>query len=310
MKCSIVIRSFNEDKHIGKLLKGIQKQLCSYEVEVILVDSGSTDSTVKIAEGMGAKIVNISPEDFSFGYALNVGCALASGEFLVFVSAHVYPVYTNWLQNMLDPFTDEKIALVYGRQIGDEYSKFSEKRLLNKWFPAISNHNQLHPFSNNANAAIRKSLWVEQPYDESLTGLEDLDWGNKIISKGYKIAYEADAVIVHVHEETPKKVFNRYYREAIAFKRIMPHARFKFLDFIFLSTTNILSDYYFAMREKVFIRNIIDIPVFRILQFFGTYKGYRYSGNIDSSLRTRFYYPTNFLRKQTKPTAKFEKIDY
>lgn len=310
MKCSIIIRAFNEEKHIGKLIRGIKQQKLFVEVEIILVDSGSTDKTVAIAEKEGAKVVHILPEEFSFGYALNIGIQKAEGEILLFASAHVFPVYTNWIEKMIEPFEDEKIALVYGRQIGNHKSKFSEQRLFNKWFPAVSNYNQLHPFSNNANAAIRKSLWKEQSYDESLTGLEDLDWGNKILTKGFKIAYESSAVIVHVHEETHKKVFNRYYREAIAFKRIMPYARFKFWDFIFLSSTNIMSDYYFAIREKVFFRNILDIPMFRILQFFGTYCGYRYSGNIDSSLRTRFYYPTNFLRKQTKPKANFEKIQY
>ena len=49
MNCSIVIRAYNEEKHIGRLLEGIQHQTIK-DVEIILVDSGSTDSTVSIAE--------------------------------------------------------------------------------------------------------------------------------------------------------------------------------------------------------------------------------------------------------------------
>ena len=56
--CSIVIRAYNEEKHIGRLLEGIRQQTIK-DVEVILVDSGSTDSTVAIAESYGAKIVRI-----------------------------------------------------------------------------------------------------------------------------------------------------------------------------------------------------------------------------------------------------------
>ena len=310
MKCSIIIRAFNEENHIGKLIKGIKNQKTSSEIEIILVDSGSTDNTVNIAEKEGVIIVSITPEEFSFGYALNIGCEKATGDILLFASSHVYPVYNNWIEKILDPFKKENVALVYGRQIGDENSKFSEKRLLAKWFPATSNYNQLHPFCNNANAAIRKSLWLNQQYDETITGLEDLAWAEKILQKGFHLFYEAEAIIVHVHEETPKKIFNRYYREAIAFKRISPYAKFSIFDLCYLSFTNIISDYYYAIKEMVFIKNVIDIPLFRILQFYGTWKGYHHSGNMDSSIRTRFYYPNNFLRKQKKTKIEANKINY
>lgn len=310
MKCSIIIRAFNEEKHIGKLIKGIKNQKTTYEIEIILVDSGSTDNTIQIAKNEGAIIVSIKPEEFSFGYALNIGCEKANGEILLFASAHVYPVYNNWIEKMLEPFNKNNVALVYGRQIGDKLSKYSEKRLLTKWFPSTSNYHQLHPFCNNANAAIRKSLWNEQHYDETLTGLEDLAWAEKILQKGYHLFYEAEAIIVHVHEETPKKVYNRYFREALAYKRISPYARFSIFDFIYLSITNIISDYYYSIKEMVFFKNILDIPIFRILQFYGTWKGYHHSGNMDNSLRTRFYYPNNFLRKQKTTKIEANKIHY
>ena len=49
MNCSIVIRAYNEEKHIGRLLEGIRQQTLK-DVEIILVNSGSTDQTVSIAE--------------------------------------------------------------------------------------------------------------------------------------------------------------------------------------------------------------------------------------------------------------------
>ena len=84
--CSVVIRAYNEEVHIGRLLKGISEQ--DYPgVETILVDSGSTDRTVQIAEEYGVKIVHISPEEFTFGRSLNRGIQAAQGEFDVIVSA-------------------------------------------------------------------------------------------------------------------------------------------------------------------------------------------------------------------------------
>lgn len=310
MRCSVIIRAFNEEKHIGKLIHGIKNQISSHEIEIIVVDSGSTDNTVKISEKEGVKIIHLSPEEFSFGYALNVGAEKAQGEILLFASAHVYPVYTNWIDKMLEPFTKKNVALVYGRQIGDNCSKYSEQRLFAKWFPEKSNYNQMYPFCNNANTAIRKSLWEKQYYNETLTGLEDLAWAEQILNKGYHLVYEAEAVIVHVHEETPKKIYNRYYREAIAFKKIRKNANFSFLNFIQLTISNILSDYFYALKEGVIFKHFFDIPMFRTLQFFGTWRGYRKSGDTDSSLRSRFYYPNNFFKKQKSISIEAKKVEY
>src|SRR5215207_9077186 len=96
MNCSIVIRAYNEQNHIGRLLEGIRHQTLK-DVEVILVDSGSTDSTIEIAELFGARVVSIPPEEFSFGRSLNYGVQEATHEFIVIASAHVYPVYPDWL---------------------------------------------------------------------------------------------------------------------------------------------------------------------------------------------------------------------
>lgn len=81
MICSIIIRACNEERHIGRLLEGIARQEFpeGWKYEVIVVDSGSTDATVSIARHMGARVIPISKEEFSFGKALNVGCAQAQG---------------------------------------------------------------------------------------------------------------------------------------------------------------------------------------------------------------------------------------
>jgi rhamnosyltransferase len=299
--CSIIIRSYNEQKYISKLFEGIKRQTFFSDIEVILVDSGSNDDTVKIARDYNATIVNIDPEDFSFGRALNYGCAQARGKFLLFASAHVYPLYTNWVEKMLEPFKDNKVALVYGRQVGCDVSKYSEKQLFNKWFPTQSNYDQSISFCNNANCAIRKDLWEQLPYDENLTGLEDLDWASKIMARNYKIAYEAFAPIVHVHEETPARVKNRYRREALALKIIYPQAHFSFFNFLKLTVGNISSDSFHAIHDGLFFKNFRSIVSFRYMQFWGTYLGYRQKNQPDKILRKRLYYPNDLTRKENKP---------
>ena len=300
-RCSIIIRAYNEEKHIGRLLTGIMQQTVK-DLEIILVDSGSTDATTAIAGRYPVSILHILPEDFTFGRSLNEGINHANSEFIVIASAHIYPVFPDWLEQLLEPFDDPEIALTYGKQRGDEKTKFSETQVFEQWFPDQSQRRQVHPFCNNANAAIRRSVWREHPYDESLTGLEDLAWANWAVDQGHSIAYIAEAEVVHVHDETPKGVYNRYRREAMAFKRIFPQERFSLINFIHLTITNIASDLGHAARHGLLRSNLGSIFWFRIMQFWGTYHGYRHSGPITWQLRRTFYYPRpTELRKQARP---------
>lgn len=299
MKCSIVIRAYNEEKLIGRLLEGIKQQTVK-DVEIILVDSGSTDTTVSIADSFGAKVVHIPPAEFTFGRSLNIGIKSASREFIVIASAHVYPVYPDWLETLLRPFQDSQVALTYGKQRGYAGSKYSEHQIFHQWYPDASTLDQATAFCNNANAAIRKSLWEKHPYDETLTGLEDLEWAKWAKGQGYKIAYVAEAEIAHIHNETPHGVYNRYRREAMALRRIYPEAHFNFYDFVRLTITNILSDLWHATRERVLLKSLASIFWFRFSQFHGTYIGHRETSLVTPQLRETFYYARERKRKEER----------
>jgi rhamnosyltransferase len=289
MKCSIIIRAYNEEKYIGRLLEGIRRQTLQ-DVEIILVDSGSTDGTVAVAESFGARLVRIPPLTFTFGRSLNYGVRAATQELIVIASAHVYPVYPDWLESLLRPFEDPVVALTYGKQRGPETVHFSEQQIYHQWYPDRSQPHQTTAFCNNANAAIRKSLWEKNPYEETLTGLEDVAWAKWARGQGYDIAYVAEAEIIHVHSETPQEVFNRYRREGMAFKQIYPEAHFSYYDFVRLTAMNILSDIWHAARERTLWRNVASIFWFRFMQFHGTHVGYRESGLLTPQLRETFYY--------------------
>jgi rhamnosyltransferase len=289
MNCSIIIRAYNEEKHIGRLLEGIQHQTMK-DVEIILVDSGSTDSTVEIAESHGAQVVRILPAEFTFGRSLNYGIREASFDYIVIASAHVYPVYPDWLAALLHPLLDGQVALAYGKQRAPSTAKFSEKQIFQQWYPELGKLHQETAFCNNANAAIRRSLWEKHPYDETLTGLEDLAWAKWAQEQGYEISYVAEAEVTHTHQETPHGVFNRYRREAMAFKRIYPESHFSVYDFVRLASTNITSDIWQAWREKVLWRSLFSILWFRLMQFHGTRLGHRETSLITPQLRETFYY--------------------
>ncbi|MFH0880096.1 MAG: glycosyltransferase family A protein [Lentisphaerota bacterium] len=289
MVCSIIIRCYNEAKNLERLLVGLRQQSLK-EFEIIVVDSGSTDGTLAVAKGNADQIATIKPSDFSFGRALNLGCQLARSEFIVIVSAHVYPMHKDWLEHLLLPFSDPKVALVYGKQRGDKTTRFSESEIFKRWFPDESTLSQPHPFCNNANAVVRRSVWNHLRYDETLTGLEDLAWARQALQLGYRIAYSAEAEIIHVHQETPQRIFSRYQREAMAMKRIFPEQRFSLLDFTRLFLANVFFDSLHAFQQHLLKTSFRDIAQFRRLQFWGTYCGYR-QVDLNRDLRQRFYYP-------------------
>jgi glycosyltransferase involved in cell wall biosynthesis len=297
MNCSLVIRAYNEARHLPRLLEGVRRQTVR-DVEVILVDSGSTDDTVKIAESYDAKIVHIAPAEFTFGRSLNLGIAASNCELVAIASAHVYPVYPDWLERLLDPFDDPSVALTYGKQRGAETSKYSEHQIFARWFPDAAelewddgSGQQKHPFCNNANAAIRRDEWEQFAYDESLTGLEDLAWAKKALERGCGLVYVPSAEIIHIHNETPRGVFRRYEREAMAFKRIYPEAHFNIYDFVRMTASNIFTDCAHATREGRLFKVFPEIFWFRFNQFYGTYLGYRQSAELTWNLRQTFYYP-------------------
>ena len=306
MHCAIVIRAYNEAEHLGRLFEGIRSQTLR-DVDVVVVDSGSTDATVSIAQANGAKVARISPSEFSFGKSLNLGVAAARGDYVVVASAHVRPVYPDWLECLLRPFADAGTALVYGKQRGTSDSRFSEHQIFRQWFPDADEAAQAHPFCNNANAAIRRSLWEEHPYDEELTGLEDVAWAAWAQSQGHRIAYSAHAEIIHAHKETPRRVYERYRREGMAFKRIFPAAHFSAYDFVRLTASNIARDAQEAGRQSRFWQHASSIVWFRTMQFWGTYQGYRRSSAVTQALRQTFYYPpslgTSSAPRQVEPIA-------
>ena len=299
MNCSLVIRAYNEAQHLPRLLEGIRQQTVK-DVEIILVDSGSTDETVSIAESYNAQVVRILSDEFTFGRSLNFGVRAATREFVVIASAHVYPVYPDWIESLLSPFEDEKVALTFGKQRGYAGSKYSEHQIFHQWYPDESKPNQETAFCNNANAAIRKSLWEKNPYDETLTGLEDLSWGKWAKEQGYKIAYVAEAEIVHIHNETPHGVYNRYRREAMAMRRVYPEANFNLYDFFRSTLTNIFSDLWHAAREHVLFKNFASILWFRFMQFHGTRMGHRETSLVTPQLRETFYYARERKKKDGK----------
>jgi rhamnosyltransferase len=291
---SIIIRAFNEAKYIGDVLEAVENQEYQ-DFEIILVDSGSTDGTLEIADEYVDTIEFVSPQNFTFGYSCNVGCEVASGDYCSFLSAHAIPTNNQWLGTMVENLYDDEVAMTYSNQTGAQTTKFSERRLFNELFPNESRRQRPPNYwANNASSAFKRSLWEEHSFDEHLTGHEDIEWAKHFMDKGYTVVYEADACIYHIHDESWEQVFNRFEREAIADVEIgikSPSDRWE--EYLSIPQ-DILRDTLATIKQgKINVGRINEIIKFRYNQHMGTASGLITERDIGESRYDYFYSQAN-----------------
>jgi glycosyltransferase involved in cell wall biosynthesis len=305
---SIIIRTLNEARHLGEVLACIHAQeIAGHGREIVIVDSGSADRTAQIAQEYGCRMAHIDRAEFTFGRSLNLGCATARGQILVFVSGHCVPRDRRWLANLVAPLISGAAQYSYGRQTGRDTTKFSEQQVFEKYFPAQSRLSGDDIFCNNANAAVLRSAWEAIRFDERLTGLEDMKFAKDLIRSGGKIAYAADAVVYHIHDESWRQVRLRYEREALALRDVMPEVHFGLLDFLRYFFGGVLHDVRRAASMRLLRRHVVEIVLFRFMQFFGVYLGNQEHRRLSARQKDEYFYPktkrTPFDEQEADGTA-------
>ncbi|KAF5030363.1 Glycosyl transferase family 2 [anaerobic digester metagenome] len=292
MLASIIIRTLNESKHLEELLNAIADQeSCGIESEVVIVDSGSTDSTLSIATRFGCHIVNIDRKNFSFGRSLNYGCGVASGNILVFISGHCVPTDRLWLKNICRPLVMRDVDYIYGKQLGGINSYFSEQRIFAKYFRDQSEIPQEDFYCNNANSALLRTTWERFRFNEELTGLEDMDLAKRLLAAGGRVGYVAEAAVFHLHHETWERIIHRFEREALALRTIMPEIHIRKRDFFRYLTSSIWLDCVCAYRCGELHRNLLSIFQYRFCQYFGSYRGNSEHRKLSRLNKERYFYP-------------------
>ncbi len=289
---SVVIRTLNEEKHLEELLQAINNQVSTrFKIETVIVDSGSTDNTLAIAKSYNCRITYIKKEDFTFGRSLNVGCDFANGKYLIFISGHCIPATNSWLEELVQPLQEGSVCYTYGRQLGRDTTKFSERQLFYKYFPETNSVPQVGFFCNNANSALRKDIWEKYKFDEQLTGCEDMYLAKLLVNDGYQLGYVGSAPVYHIHDETWEKVQIRYEREAIALQKIMPEVHVTFFDMLKYITIGVIKDLRIAVKEKVLFKELFSIFAFRYAQYVGAYKGNHMHRKVSREMKMKYFYP-------------------
>ena len=200
-KVSIIIRTKNEEKWIKSCLNSLVSQ--TYDnYEIILVDNESTDDTLQIVNDhtLIKKTNIVYTTDYIPGKALNDGIKKSTGEIIVCISAHCIPSSNLWLSNLIAPLSFEKnIVATYARQVPMPYSDPDDVRDLLVVFSKDERLQKNDYFFHNAHSAFFRKVWEQFPFSESLTNIEDREFGKNLIDNNYFIYYNPIPTVFHYH---------------------------------------------------------------------------------------------------------------
>ena len=117
-KVSVILPTKNVEDNIGDLLSSIYHQDFSGEIETIILDS-SNDKTPEIAKDFPVEFIRVEEDNYNYGGTRNYGARMASGKYLIFLSADVVIKDSQWLTKLLTPFKDS----IYKQKRDDHYTQ-------------------------------------------------------------------------------------------------------------------------------------------------------------------------------------------
>jgi len=213
MKVSIVIPAYNAESTIGQAVaKSIAQAKGPMEVEVVVVDDGSNDDTVKVAESAGAMVIR--QQNAGPAAARNRGWKTATGQFICFTDSDCIPA-ADWMENLLDGFTGSQVGAVAG-----SYEIANTSSWLARWVhqEIMERHKRMPPFIRafgSYNVAIPRHVLQAtggfDPVYRRASG-EDNDLSYRIIKKGWRIAFRPQAKVAHYHPERLWQYLMQQYR--------------------------------------------------------------------------------------------------
>ena len=223
---SVVIPVKNGGRDLERCLAGIAAQTIDEEVEVVVVDSGSTDGSAKRARSAGAVVHVIPPEEFGHGRTRNVGVALARGDLIVFTSQDAVADDDRWLALLAAAARSaSEIAGVYGRQLPHDDARPPERFFLDFLYGPEPRVQRLGPdealtfevtLFSNVNAAIQRAVLERFPFRDDLTMSEDQEWSRRVLRQGYSLVYEPRAAVRHSHAYTVRSAFRRFFDSGVS----------------------------------------------------------------------------------------------
>lgn len=227
---SVLIPVRNGGDELARCLEAINAQVIDEQFEVLIVDSGSTDASVEVAQRLGARVVQISANEFHHGRTRNLLVGHARGEIVVWTTHDAYPETSDWLDLLTRPLREHEpgLAGVYGRQIAHHDARPPERYFLDFLYgetarlqraASVDELTMETTLFSNANSAMPRELLLAEPFADDVLIAEDQDWSRRMLLAGRTIRYEPRAAVRHSHPYTVFTAFRRFFESGVAGSR-------------------------------------------------------------------------------------------
>ncbi len=215
---SVVMRSFNEAWAIRDTIRQLSAQDFGGEIELIVIDSGSSDGSEEIIRDAGpAKFIQIPLGTYVPGVVLNRGAREAAHDWIVYLNADATPVGADWLTELLRPcLANPGFGAAFSRQVprpdcmavfAHDYDRcFGPRRESVRW---------AHFFSM-VSSVTHRSVIEKHPIREDLQYAEDDEWTRRLAAAGHAILYAENSTVMHSHNYTLAQVRKRSRGDALA----------------------------------------------------------------------------------------------
>ena len=217
MRVSVIIPTRDAERHIEALLSALEAQTLVPE-EIIVVDSSSTDRTAQIAQRHGrVRFMTIPAASFDHGGTRDMAARQATGDALVFMTQDAVPADGAVLEALAGALEDGTVAAAYARQLPRPDAWPREKLVRAFNYPEQSTVHDRHSrlglrtyYLSNACAAYRRETYLALGgFETKLRSNEDMLFAAKAIRAGYRIAYCAEARVIHSHNLTLAEQYRR-----------------------------------------------------------------------------------------------------
>lgn len=262
---ALIIPSRNAGFLWVSVLQSVRQQTLQPSIK-ILVDTSSTDQTTKLARNYGFRVISILPHEFNHGrtrsFALDY---IGNADIVVFMTQDAILAEPTALQKLISSFDDPNVAVAYGRQLPHENANIFARhlRLFNypEYSMIISREDIPRlgiraPFCSNSFAAYRVSALNEigRFPNNTIVG-EDVCAAARMLLKGWKIYYNAEACVFHSHNYSLIQEFKRYFDIGVF------HSRQKWLHQNFGKADSEGFKYLISEAKYVIRNNILLMPV-------------------------------------------------
>jgi rhamnosyltransferase len=218
---SVIIPTWNGEQWLEQLLTMLEQQTLVPD-EILVIDSGSTDTTPAIARRHNVRLETIAQQDFDHGGTRTMAAGLAVGEILIYMTQNAVPASRDALKLLIEPFSkNEKVAATYGRQLANSDATLFSRHLRLFNYPedseircwadrAVFGFKTI--FISNSFAAYRRDLLAAHGFfaGKLLFG-EDTLTVAKLLENGYCVAYVSEACVYHSHNYSIWQDFKRYF---------------------------------------------------------------------------------------------------